>query len=99
MLVLPNFKGLGSGAFCTNPFLEKRVAGLGFVVSHPSRKNKDAARVGHPGWSWNGQRLGWGLWFPTLAAKTKTRRGGAPGMVVERASGGVGGRGFPPNAR
>jgi hypothetical protein len=22
--------------------------GSGFVVSHPSRKNKDAARVGHP---------------------------------------------------
>jgi hypothetical protein len=37
------------------------------VASHPSRKNKDAARVGHPA------TLAW--WLPTLAARTETRRG------------------------
>jgi hypothetical protein len=26
----------------------KAIVGSGFMVSHPSRKNKDAARMGHP---------------------------------------------------
>jgi hypothetical protein len=34
-----------------------RVAGLG--QSHPSRKNKDAARVGQPRWCLNGLRKTW----------------------------------------
>jgi hypothetical protein len=61
----------------------------GIVDSHPSRKNKNAARVGHPALIQNQYpthrkvRDGWGTghpratgsWIPTLAAKTRTRRG------------------------
>jgi len=50
--------------------------------SHPSRKDKDAARVGHPRWRRNG--LGKGM-------------GGAPVMAAERAGKrhGWAGRQFP----
>ena len=50
------------------------IAKLEFVVSHPSGKDKDAARVGHPCLCWI-ETGGWGLWYPTLAARTKTPRG------------------------
>ena len=50
------------------------IAKLEFVVSHPSGKDKDAARVGHPCLCWI-ETGGWGSWYPTLAARTKTPRG------------------------
>jgi hypothetical protein len=44
---------------------------LGFMVSHPSRKNKSAARVGHPEFVIDFKKAGWGPWYPTLPAKTR----------------------------
>jgi len=55
---------------------------FGMVASHPSRKNKDAARWG-TGNLWHGG-------FPTLAARTETGEGGAPGPFHETIQ--IGGR-------
>jgi hypothetical protein len=71
------------------PGAPESPAGLGVVVSHPSDKNKDVARVGHPvvgvgrppprsqkrDLGHPNPRCGWVLWSPTLATKTKTSRG------------------------
>ncbi len=84
MLVLPNFKGQGSGVFCTNPFMEKRVAALGFVGSHPSRKNKDAARVGHPGFVVERASGGWGFVVSHPTRDETARWMGHGGFVGER---------------
>ncbi len=52
----------------------------------PTLNAKSAFRMGHPeilgGAAGDGRHAGWGSWSPTLAAKTKTRRGWGTRQVI-----------------
>jgi hypothetical protein len=48
-----------------------RVQGLGFRVPTLAAKDKDAARMGHPGFWRVREAAGVEFWYPTLAAKDK----------------------------
>ena len=46
--IICNHLRWGSGACAAPAVGQPRLRAMGFVVSHPSRNNKNAARVGHP---------------------------------------------------
>jgi hypothetical protein len=56
--------------------------GWGFVVSHPSHKNKDVARVGHPNIAGINCRINSGAIVVSHPFRKKRGVDGAPGIVV-----------------